>query len=47
MPKKGISVKVSEEVYAEISTYIQNHDMTMTEFVSAALDNELHPKNDM
>ncbi len=46
VPKKGISVKVSEDLYAEINEYIRNHDMTMTEFVTTALDNELHPKNE-
>ena len=46
VPKKGISVKVDEDLYAEISEYIRNHDMTMTEFVTTALDNELHPKKE-
>ena len=41
--KKGISVRVSPELHAEVSRYLQEHDLTMSEFVSQALVNELHP----
>ena len=42
--KKGITVKVAAELHAEVSEYVRNHGMTMSEFVAQALDNELHPK---
>lgn len=45
--KKGITVKVDEALHAEIRQYLENHNMTMTEFVTMALTNELHPKNQM
>lgn len=44
--KKGITVKVDAALHAEISEYLQNHGMTMTEFVTLALQDELHPKID-
>lgn len=42
--KKGITVKVDAGLHAEVKQYIEAHGMTMAEFVSMALDNELHPK---
>ncbi|MBQ2570058.1 hypothetical protein [uncultured Ruminococcus sp.] len=42
--KKGITVKVDAGLHAEVSAYIREHGMTMSEFVALALDNELHPK---
>ena len=42
--KKGITVKVDAGLHAEVSAYIREHGMTMSEFVAVALDNELHPK---
>lgn len=42
--KKGITVKVDAALHAEVSEYIREHGMTMSEFVAVALDNELHPK---
>lgn len=42
--KKGITVKVDEELHAEVTKYIQSHNMTMSEFVALALNNELHPQ---
>ena len=42
--KKGITVKIDADLHAEISRYIQENGMTMTEFVIKALDDELHPK---
>lgn len=45
--KKGITVKVDEALHAEIRQYLEDNNMTMTEFVTMALTNELHPKNQM
>ena len=45
--KKGITVKVDAELHAQVSQYIKEHNMTMSEFVALALDDELHPKNQM
>lgn len=42
--KKGITVKGDAGLHAEVRQYIEAHGMTMAEFVSMALDNELHPK---
>lgn len=42
--KKGITVKVDAALHAEITQYLQDHGMTMTEFVTLALQDELHPK---
>lgn len=45
--KKGITVKVDAKLHAQVSQYLKEHGMTMAEFVSMALDNELHPKIQM
>ena len=45
--KKGITVKIDAALHAEVREYLESHGMTMTEFVSQALDNELHPKFQM
>lgn len=45
--KKGITVKVDEQLHAEVTQYLQSHGMKMAEFVAMALQDELHPKNDM
>ena len=45
--KKGITVKIDADLHAQVREYLDAHGMTMAEFVSQALDNELHPKNDM
>jgi hypothetical protein len=42
--KKGITVKIDADLHAEIREYIESKGMTMAEFVSKALYNELHPK---
>ncbi len=42
--KKGITVKIDAALHAEIRQYIEQNGMTMAEFVSQALYNELHPK---
>ena len=42
--KKGITVKIDEELHVEVKKYLDDHNMTMSEFVTIALRNELHPK---
>ncbi len=42
--KKGITVKVDAGLHAEVRAYIESHGMTMSEFVTLALTDELHPK---
>ncbi len=42
--KKGITVKIDAALHAEIREFIESNGMTMAEFVSQALYNELHPK---
>ena len=42
--KKGITVKIDAELHAEIRQFIEQNGMTMADFVSQALYNELHPK---
>lgn len=42
--KKGITVKIDAGLHAEVRQYLEEHGMTMAEFVTLALDNELHPK---
>lgn len=41
---KGITVKVDAELHAKVKEYIESHGITMAEFVSQALDNELRPR---
>ena len=45
--KKGITVRIDADLHAEVSQYLRDHSMTMAEFVSLALDDELHPKYQM
>ena len=43
--KKGITEKISDALHAEISEYLERHEgMTMDEFITLAVDDELHPK---
>lgn len=42
--KKGVTVKIDAELHAEVRRYIEEHEMTMGDFVSMALQDELHPK---
>lgn len=42
--KRGIKVKVDAGLHAEVKQYIESHGMTMAEFVTLALQDELHPK---
>lgn len=44
---KGITVKIDAGLHAQVREYVESHGMTMAEFVSRALDNELHPQNNM
>ena len=41
--KKGITVKIDAALHAQVREYVEGHNMTMAEFVTKALDNELHP----
>ena len=41
---KGITVKIDAALHAEVKKYLEEHNMTMGEFVTLALDDELHPK---
>ena len=45
--KKGITVKIDAGLHAQVREYVESHGMTMADFVSQALDNELHPKFQM
>ena len=42
--KKGITVKVDAEFHAEVRQYLEEHELTMAEFVAQALRDELHPQ---
>lgn len=42
--KKGITVKIDAELHAEVKQYLEQHGMTMADFVTMALQDELHPK---
>lgn len=42
--KKGITVKIDAELHAEIRRYLEEHEMTMAEFITLAVQNELNPK---
>lgn len=43
--KKGITVKIDAGLHAEIRDYLTAHGMTMAEFISLAVEDELHPKH--
>lgn len=45
MPEmKGVTVKIPTDLHAEVKAYIEAHNMTMGEFITLAVDNELHSK---
>lgn len=44
--KKGITVKVDADLHAEVAKHLKSHGLTMAEFVTAALKDELRPKMD-
>lgn len=41
--KKGVTVKVDAALHAEIRQYLDSHGMTMSEFISKAVEEWLHP----
>ena len=45
--KKGITVRIDVDLHAEVSQYLKEHEMTMAEFVGAALEDALHPQNSL
>lgn len=45
--KKGITVKIDAGLHAEVRQYLESHGMTMAEFVTQSLQDELHPKINM
>ncbi len=42
--KKGVTVKIDADLHAEVRRYIEKNEMTMADFVTLALQDELHPK---
>ncbi|MCM1167814.1 MAG: hypothetical protein NC299_15020 [Lachnospiraceae bacterium] len=42
--KKGVTVKIDAELHAEVKRYIEEHGITMGDFVTLAFQDELHPK---
>ena len=42
--KKGVTVKIDAELHAEVKKYIEEHGIKMGDFVTLALQDELHPK---
>lgn len=42
--KKGVTVKIDAELHAEVRRYIEEHEITMADFVTLALQDELHPR---
>lgn len=43
--KKDITVKIGAALHAEIREYLERHEgMTMAEFITLAVDDELYPK---
>ena len=45
--KKGVTVKIDAELHAEVKKYIEDHGITMGDFVALALQDELHPKSNI
>lgn len=41
---KGISVHVDRGLHAEITAYLQEHNMKMADFISLAAQETLHPQ---
>ncbi len=42
--KKGITVKIDADLHAEVKAYIEQNNMTMADFITLAIQDELHPK---
>ena len=45
--KKGVTVKIDADLHAEVKRYIEEKGMTMGDFVALALQDEIHPKNNI
>lgn len=45
--KKGITVKIDAELHVRVREYLESHEMTMAEFVTMALQDELQPKHNI
>ena len=43
--KKGITVKIDADLHAEIKQYLEQNGITMAQFIEQAVEDELHPKN--
>ena len=44
MPEmKGVTVRIPADLHAEVKAYLESHGMTMGEFITQAVDHELHP----
>ena len=41
---RGITVKIDADLHAQVKRYLEANNMTMTEFVTRAIESELHPK---
>ncbi len=41
---KGITVRIDADLHAEIKKFLEDNNMTMAEFITHAVDDELHPK---
>lgn len=41
---KGITMKIDAALHAEIKAYLEQNEMTMSEFIALAVQDELHPK---
>ena len=42
--KKNVSFKLDADLHAEVKAFIEQHEMTIGEFMALAIENELHPK---
>lgn len=42
--KKNVSFKLDVDLHAEVKAFIEEHGMTTGEFMTLAIENELHPK---
>lgn len=45
--KRGITVKVDEDLHRQVREYVESRGITMADFVSQALEEMLHPKQQM
>ncbi len=45
--KKGVTVTIDADLHAEVKRYIEEKGMTMGDFVALALQDEIHPKNNI